>query len=104
MKKVAFKMHLHKGQEQEYKKRHDEIPGDLKELLASAGISEYFIFLDESTGDLFAIMNIEDEEKLNEISRNPVMKKWWTMMKDIMDTNEDHSPVTVPLKNVFYMK
>ncbi len=101
---TAFKMHLHKGKEDEYKKRHDEISDELKSLLKSAGISEYRIFLDHSTGDLFAVMNADKEEKLLALSAHPVMKKWWTFMKDIMDTNEDHSPVTIPLKEVFYMK
>ena len=104
MKKVAFKMHLHKGQEEEYKRRHDQIPQELTALLVSAGISDYSIFLDPSTGDLFGVMNVESEEKLQQLSQHPVMKKWWTMMKDIMDTNDDHSPVTIPLKEVFYMK
>ena len=97
-------MHLHKGNEQEYKKRHDEIPGELKTLLSSAGITDYHIFLDSSSGDLFGIMNVEDDSKLNGLSSHPVMKKWWTFMKDIMDTNEDHSPVSVPLTEVFFMK
>jgi L-rhamnose mutarotase len=104
MKKVAFKMQLHKGFEAEYKKRHDEIPDELKSLLRSSGISEYHIFLDESSGDLFGIMNVEDNSKLNALSSHPVMRKWWTFMKDIMDTNEDHSPVNVPLTEVFYLK
>ena len=104
MKKVAFKMHLHKGFEDEYKKRHDELPGELKSLLKSAGISDYYIFLDRSTGDLFGIMNVEDDSTVNGLSSHPVMKKWWTFMKDIMDTNEDHSPVSVPLTEVFHLK
>jgi L-rhamnose mutarotase len=104
MKKVAFKMHLHKGFEEEYKKRHDEIPAELKSLLSSAGISDYYIFLDPPSGDLFGIMNVEDDNKLNTIASDPVMRKWWTFMKDIMDTDADHSPVTVPLTEVFHMK
>ena len=104
MKKVAFKMHLHKGYEDEYKKRHDEIPDELILLLKSAGISEYYIFLDDKSGDLFGVMNAEDEGKLKALSSHPVMKKWWNFMKDIMDTNEDHSPVSIPLTEVFYMK
>ena len=104
MKKVAFKMHLHDGFEDEYKKRHDEIPAELKSLLTSVGISDYHIFLDSATGDLYGIMNVEDEDKLKELPSNAVMKKWWTFMKDIMDTNEDHSPVSVPLTEVFYLK
>ena len=101
---AAFKMHLHKEQEDEYKKRHDEISDELKSLLKSAGISDYRIFLDRSTGDLFAVMHTHNEEKLQALSSHPVMKKWWTFMKDIMDTNEDHSPVTIPLEEVFYME
>lgn len=104
MKKVAFKMHLHAGCEEEYKRRHDEIDVELTSLLRSAGISDYHIFLDRSSGDLFGIMNVEDDSKLNGLSSHPVMKKWWTFMRDIMDTNEDHSPVSVPLTEVFYMK
>jgi L-rhamnose mutarotase len=104
MKKVAFKMHLHKGFEEEYKKRHDEIPGGLKSLLKSAGISDYHIFLDRSSGDLFGIMNVEDDNQLDALSSHPIMKEWWTFMKDIMDTNDDHSPVSFPLTEVFYLK
>ena len=104
MKKVAFKMHLNKGYEDEYKKRHDDIPAEVKSLLKSAGISDYHIFLDRSTGDLFGIMDVDDQEKLKDLPSYPVMKKWWTFMKDIMDTNEDDSPVSVPLTEVFYLK
>ncbi|MFX7845269.1 L-rhamnose mutarotase [Acinetobacter baumannii] len=31
------------------------------------------------------------------------MKKWWHYMKDIMETNSDESPVSIPLKEVFYL-
>ncbi|HEV8272237.1 MAG TPA: L-rhamnose mutarotase, partial [Chitinophagaceae bacterium] len=34
---------------------------------------------------------------------HPVMKKWWAYMKDIMESNPDSSPVSVPLKEVFYL-
>ncbi|MGD9557087.1 MAG: L-rhamnose mutarotase [Mangrovibacterium sp.] len=32
------------------------------------------------------------------------MKRWWAFMADIMETNPDHSPLTVPLEEVFYME
>lgn len=48
MKRVAFKMQLHKGQEAEYKKRHVEIWPELVELLKSARIPDYSIFLGET--------------------------------------------------------
>ena len=101
--RIAFKMKLFKGFEAEYKKRHDALWPDLKQLLKSKGISEYSIFFDESTNCLFSIMKVENLDALNELPSNPVMKKWWLYMKDIMETNDDNSPVSVSLKEVFYL-
>src|SRR5689334_22174491 len=103
MKRVAFKMKLFNGREDEYKKRHDKIWNELKEQLKQTGIKDYSIFLDEKTNCLFAYLSVEDVAKLDELSNEPVMKKWWSYMKDIMETNEDDSPVTIPLKEVFYL-
>ena len=103
MQHIAFKMKLFKGKEDEYMKRHDEIWNELKELLKGSGIKDYSIFLDEETNDLFACLSIEDASKLDELPNEPVMKKWWSFMKDIMETNKDDSPVTSPLKKVFYL-
>ncbi len=47
MHRIAFKMQLLKGCEDEYKKRHDEIWPELKGLLKENGINDYSIFLDE---------------------------------------------------------
>src|SRR6266498_3584757 len=103
MQRVAFKMKLFKGCEDEYRKRHDELWSELKQLLKQAGICDYSIFLDETTNDLFAYLMTDDVKKLNELPDEPVVKKWWSYMKDIMETNEDNSPVSVPLKEVFYL-
>lgn len=101
--RVAFNMQLHKGFEEEYKKRHDALWPDLQLLLKSSGISEYSIFLDETTNALFAVMQVNNQQSLNNLPAHPVMKKWWAYMKDIMESNEDNSPVAVQLKQVFYL-
>ncbi|MFI5134043.1 MAG: L-rhamnose mutarotase [Chitinophagales bacterium] len=103
MQRVAFKMKLFKGCEETYKKRHAEIWAELKDLLKRTGIKEYYIFLDEQTNDLFAYLTVDDSRNLNELPNEPVMKKWWAFMKDIMETNPDHSPVSISLKEVFYL-
>jgi L-rhamnose mutarotase len=103
MKKLAFRMNLFPGMEAEYKKRHNEIWPELVNLLHETGISDYYIFLDETNLHLFGILQITDEIKMEELPHHPIMKKWWTHMKDIMETNEDHSPISIPLKEVFYM-
>ena len=103
MHRLAFKMQLFKGFEEEYKKRHDEIWPELQMLLKEAGVSDYSIFLDEETGTLFGYLTIDDQTKMADLPSQPVMKKWWAYMKDIMETNEDNSPVNIPLKEVFYL-
>ena len=104
MNRVAFKMKLHPERVEEYKRRHDTLWPELITLLKDRGIEDYSIFLDEETNDLFGILKIEDAKQLDELPKHPVMKKWWSYMKDIMETNPDHSPVSIPLKEVFYLE
>jgi L-rhamnose mutarotase len=40
---------------------------------------------------------------MDELPHHPVMQKWWAYMADIMETNPDNSPVSISLKEVFYM-
>ena len=103
MERIAFKMKLFKGKEEEYQRRHDAIWSELASLLKTTGIEDYSIFLDEETNSLFGVLRIENKLKLDELPHHPVMKKWWAYMKDIMESNPDNSPVSVPLKEVFYL-
>ena len=103
MIRAAFKMKLKPGYEEEYKKRHDEIWPELVKLLEEAGIFDYSIYLDEETGTLFAFQKLKDHNQSAALPQNPVMKKWWSYMADIMDTNPDNSPVSIELKEVFHM-
>ena len=96
-------MQLHRGQEEEYKRRHDKLWPELRQLLAETGIRDYSIFLDEETLSLFAILKIEDPKNLDDLPEHPVMQKWWSYMGDIMETHQDHAPVSQPLKEVFYL-
>jgi L-rhamnose mutarotase len=103
MARVAFKMQLLQGFEAEYKKRHDELWPELEQLLKTTGISEYSIFLDPATGSLFGVLKIDDAAALDSLPAQPVMQRWWAYMGDIMETNPDNSPVSIPLKEVFYL-
>ncbi|MDZ7607398.1 MAG: L-rhamnose mutarotase [Cyclobacteriaceae bacterium] len=103
MKRIAFTMKLKPGFADEYKKRHDALWPELSALLRDAGISEYSIFLDEQTNTLFAFQKQSGSSSSQELGKNPVVQKWWKYMADIMETNPDHSPVTIPLSEVFYL-
>jgi L-rhamnose mutarotase len=104
MKRVGFKMTLKQGMKEEYRKRHDAIWPELRELLEKSGISEYSIFLDEETSSLFAFQKLSGTESSQNLGSNPVLQKWWAYMADIMETHPDNSPVSIPLEEVFYMK
>jgi L-rhamnose mutarotase len=103
MTRVAFKMQLFAGKKEEYKKRHDEIWPELVALLKETGISEYAIFLDETTNSLLGVLKAKDPGLLNDLPAHAVMQKWWQYMEDIMESNPDNSPVSMPLEEVFYM-
>ena len=104
MQRVAFTMKLFPGFESEYRRRHAAIWPGLAALLHETGIREYSIFLDEGTLVLFACFRIDDPALLEELPAHPVMKEWWAHMKDIMESHPDNSPVTRPLKEIFYME
>jgi L-rhamnose mutarotase len=100
-KQVAFKMKLKPGFKAEYKKRHDEIWPELEELLKKAGIFNYSIFLDVETNILFAVQHLTGDTP--DLTQELVMKKWWTHMADIMETNPDQSPIAIELPRMFHM-
>lgn len=103
MARVGFTMKLFAGKEEEYRKRHDEIWPELVILLREQGVHNYSIFLDRSTNILFGVLEMDDPQLLDKLPLDPVMQKWWNYMSDIMETNPDKSPVSLPLAEVFFM-
>ena len=103
MEKIAFKMKLKPGCKKEYKRRHDEIWAELNKLLTESGVQDYTIFLDEETNTLFAVQYQEGDSSSQDLGSNPIVQKWWKYMSDIMETNPDSSPVSIPLEKVFHM-
>jgi L-rhamnose mutarotase len=103
MKRNAFVMKLKPGFEAEYKRRHDAIWPELHKELKAAGVSDYSIFLDPRTLQLFAFQKLSDNNTAANLPNTAIVKKWWAYMKDIMDSNPDNSPVALPLTEVFHM-
>lgn len=104
MKRKAFKMKLFPGFREEYKKRHDEIWPELVKLLKDNGIKNYSIFFDEETNTLFGYQEITGNSSSQELGTTEIVKKWWKYNADIMETNPDNSPISIPLEQVFYME
>jgi L-rhamnose mutarotase len=103
MIRKAFRMSVHRGQEAEYERRHRPIWPELEAILLSHGVLDYSIFLDERTGDLFGVAEIESEERWQAIADTDVCRRWWQSMSAIMPSNADSSPVSTDLREVFHI-
>ena len=99
----GFKMKLYPGMEEEYKKRHNELWDEIKDMIHEHGWKNYSIFLDRDTNMLFGYIEIEDEEKWKKGADTAINRKWWHYMADIMETNEDESPVSWDLNLMFHL-
>ena len=99
----AFKMKLFAGMEEEYRRRHDALWPEMKEMIHAYGGSDYSIFLDRETLTLFGVITVEDEEKWAASANTEICRRWWHYMADIMETNPDESPVSVDLVPVFHL-
>ena len=73
-------------------------------MIKNSGVSDYSIFWDKDTNLLFAIQKCNNDSNSQDTSNvNPITQKWWDMMSDIMETNTDNSPISVPLIELFHM-
>jgi len=101
--RVGFAMQLKEGAADEYRRRHNAIWPQLADLLRGSGISNYSIFLDERTHTLFAYLERAEDHMMDALTADPIMRKWWAHMRDIMETNADNSPLVTPLIEVFHL-
>ena len=99
----GFKMKLYEGMAEEYERRHNELWPEMKDMIHKYGGKNYTIFLDEQTNILFGYIELESEELWDKSADTEICKKWWEYMADIMETNDDNSPVSIALKNVFHL-
>jgi L-rhamnose mutarotase len=103
MLRKAFLMKLKPGCQPEYERRHHPIWPELQDVLKNHGVRNYSIFLDRSTDNLFAYVELESEELWTQIASTAECRRWWAYMKELMLTNADDSPVVVTLDQVFYL-
>ena len=92
MEKYAWRGKIVPGMQEEYKKRHDNIWPEMKEVLANAGIVNYSIWMQgvELFGYYECEKGVEYAAKVQ--AESNVVKKWDEYMKDILIMEKD--PVT----------
>ncbi|AKG68931.1 MULTISPECIES: L-rhamnose mutarotase [Serratia] len=104
MIRKAFVMQVNPDAHAEYQQRHNPIWPELEQVLKEHGAHHYSIFLDEARNLLFGYVEIESEERWDAVANTAVCQRWWQHMGDVMPSNPDHSPVSSPLREVFYLE
>ena len=72
-------------------------------VLRDGPYPHYDIWLDEETNLLFGIVTRTDDHAMAALPLDPIMKRWWAHMRDLMESRPDNSPVDAPLTRVFHM-
>jgi L-rhamnose mutarotase len=103
MIRKAFRMSVYADRYEEYARRHDPIWPELAATLRAHGVISYSIFLDPTTGDLFAYAEIESEDRWRAVASTDVCQRWWRHMRDLMPSNPDNSPISRDLRDVFHI-
>ena len=103
MVRKGFKLFLYPGMAEEYEKRHNALWDEMKDMIHEYGGRNYSIYLDKETNVLYGYLEVESEEQWAKSADTPINRKWWDYMADIMETNEDNSPVCIDLTPVFHL-
>lgn len=100
MIRKAFVMQVNPDAHEEYQRRHNPIWPELEAVLKSHGAHNYAIYLDKARNLLFAMVEIESEERWNAVASTDVCQRWWKYMTDVMPANPDNSPVSLSLIHI----
>jgi L-rhamnose mutarotase len=87
MRKAIF-FRLKPGMAEEYKRRHDAIPEEMRAVLTEAGFKNYSIWRLDNL--LVAYYELEDEEGASKILRSShVYARWRDWMEDVVAIDDD---------------
>jgi L-rhamnose mutarotase len=99
--RVGFVMQLKPGCEAIYRQKHDEIWPEMVDVLHQHGIRNYTIFRRGLT--LFAYYESDDPSQADRQREDPVVQRWWQMMRPYMEYNPDGTPWSEPIEEVFHL-
>ena len=96
-------MQLRPGMAEEYRRRHEALWPEMRDMIRAHGGRNYSIFLDSDTDTLVGYIEIENEDLWAASARTDVCRRWWDYMAPLMVVNSDNSPVTHTLESIFHI-
>jgi len=107
--KVAFRLKVKEGQQQEYIREHQNVWPELLSIIKEAGIHNYSIFLDDR--DLFLYCEVKGStedfvEAWKRIQATEISKKWSERMTTLLEPARGIGETAAPplIKQIFYME
>lgn len=105
MERYAWKGRILEGKQEEYKRRHDQIWPEMKQVLKEAGICRYSIWMagDELFGYYECEKGVAYAAKIQ--AESEVVARWDEYMKDILIMEKDPITGAQPLlEQVFWLE
>lgn len=103
MQRIAFRMRIVLGAEEEYQRRHQHVWPEMLAELKAAGCRNYSIF--RSGLELFAYLEVDDlDDYRSYLTRSEVAARWEAHMSDILIREVDPATDFPPLlPEVFHL-
>lgn len=98
MQRRAFSLKIKAGVKEEYKRRHDEIWPEMRQMLADAGLRNYSIWM---MGDdmLFGYYETDDDDYAVRFqAESKIGQKWEAYMADMLETRTMPDGTVQPCK------
>jgi L-rhamnose mutarotase len=105
MPRIAFRLKIKAGKEQEYDEAHRQVWPALLEKLKEVGISNYSIFRRDQ--DLVLVMEVDDfEAAWKKLDQDPANQRWQEYMAPLFDVVADLKPGErfAMMREVFYLQ
>lgn len=101
--RIAFRLKLQSaGGIEAYIDRHRPIWPELTAVFVEHGVVNYSIFLNRESLELFGYAEVRSPEQWAAIARTATCRKWWAHMADLMVCNQDGTPWSEALEEVFH--
>jgi len=102
MTRIGFKMEVYPDKIEDYIESHNPIWTELQNVFNEHGVISYSIFLNRENHILFGYVVVSNLDSWNAIARTEVCQRWWKKMKKMMPTNDDNSPKSILLEEIFH--
>ena len=105
MERFAWKGRIKPGMAEEYKRRHDNIWPEMKDLLKQAGICNYTSWSDGE--ELFGYYECEKGIAFAEQTQagSPIVDRWNDYMQDVLELEMDPETGAQPkMKQMFFLE